>query len=278
MLSGFSDSEPGGETTGHEESGGVGLENPLSGWGGEGVAGKNEGSESLAAAFGLGDLQGEDDDTRSGREWELDESSISGMTATGDAESMTEEGSEIMTEEEPADEDSGPAREWELDESLVSGTTATGLSEIGVEEPSEQRTEDEPEDEASGTGREWEIDESALPEMGGPGAPEARDVQGTSETTPEEEPGSFEDASNQEVFRARRLARTIISDIALYNSRVVDDAIRSDTFFDVMGDEIREGMKLYNSRVSPEVRGTSDFYREAVEEYYQRRRSELAGR
>ncbi len=91
------------------------------------------------------------------------------------------------------------------------------------------------------------------------------------------EAGRDEDTSGQEIERARRLARTIMSDIALYHIRMVEDSIRNDTFFDVMGDEIREGMKLYNSRIAPEIRATSDFYREAVENFYQRRRAELAG-
>jgi len=76
--------------------------------------------------------------------------------------------------------------------------------------------------------------------------------------------------------RARRLARTIMSDIALYNTRVVENSIREDTFFQVMGEEIREGMKLYNSRVSQEIRAKTDYFREAVKDYYDRKRSELA--
>ncbi len=77
------------------------------------------------------------------------------------------------------------------------------------------------------------------------------------------------------VEKARRLAKTVMSDIALYNSNVVEDAIRNDTFFDILGDEIREGAKLYNSRVSPEVKAKGDYYREAIEEFLRKKREEL---
>ena len=77
------------------------------------------------------------------------------------------------------------------------------------------------------------------------------------------------------VEKARRFARTIMSDIALYNANIIEDAIRNDTFFDIMGEEIREGAKLYNSRISPEVKGSGDYYREAIEDFLQKKREEL---
>jgi len=77
------------------------------------------------------------------------------------------------------------------------------------------------------------------------------------------------------VEKARRLAKTVMSDIALYNANIVEDAIRNDTFFDILGEEIREGAQLYNSRVSPEVKATGDYYREAIEEFLRKKREEL---
>jgi len=77
------------------------------------------------------------------------------------------------------------------------------------------------------------------------------------------------------VEKARRFAKTVMSDIALYNANIVEDAIRNDTFFDILGEEIREGAKLYNSRVSPEVKATGDYYREAIEEFLRKKREEL---
>jgi len=77
------------------------------------------------------------------------------------------------------------------------------------------------------------------------------------------------------VEKARRFAKTVMSDIALYNANIVEDAIRNDTFFDILGEEIREGAKLYNSRVSSEVKATGDYYREAIEEFLRKKREEL---
>ncbi len=48
---------------------------------------------------------------------------------------------------------------------------------------------------------------------------------------------------------ARRLARAISSDLALYNEDKIAEGIRNDTLFDVMQDEIQEGRDLYQSRV-----------------------------
>ena len=52
---------------------------------------------------------------------------------------------------------------------------------------------------------------------------------------------------------ARRLARAISSDLALYNEDKIAEGIRNDTLFDVMQDEIQEGRDLYQSRVAPEL-------------------------
>jgi len=81
--------------------------------------------------------------------------------------------------------------------------------------------------------------------------------------------------AGEEIEKARRLARTILSDISLYNANVVDDAIRNDTFFDILGDEIREGVKLYNSRIPAEVRKTGDYFREAAQEFLAQKRKQL---
>lgn len=83
------------------------------------------------------------------------------------------------------------------------------------------------------------------------------------------------DKAGEEIEKARRLARTILSDISLYNANVVDDAVRNDTFFDILGDEIREGVKLYNSRIPAEVRKTGDYFKEAAQEFLAQKRKQL---
>ena len=63
---------------------------------------------------------------------------------------------------------------------------------------------------------------------------------------------------------ARRLARTILSDILLYNQAKVKEGIEKDSLFDVLNDELAEGKKYYETMVDEEVRQTTNFYSEAV--------------
>ena len=64
--------------------------------------------------------------------------------------------------------------------------------------------------------------------------------------------------------RARRLARTIVSDIALYNKDEIKRGIQNDTLFDDLGVEIERGRKLYSSRVAPDLQKKTNFYNQAI--------------
>ncbi len=48
---------------------------------------------------------------------------------------------------------------------------------------------------------------------------------------------------------AVRLARTIMSDIALYNQDVIRKSIKNDSLFEDLSEQLEEGRKLYDSRV-----------------------------
>ena len=63
---------------------------------------------------------------------------------------------------------------------------------------------------------------------------------------------------------AKRLARTIISDIVLYNQQKVKEGIEKDSLFDVLTDELAEGKKYYESMVEEEVRQSTNFFNEAL--------------
>ncbi len=52
---------------------------------------------------------------------------------------------------------------------------------------------------------------------------------------------------------ARRLARAISSDLALYNEDKVAEGVRNDNLFDVMQEHIQEGRDLFESRVAPDL-------------------------
>jgi len=63
---------------------------------------------------------------------------------------------------------------------------------------------------------------------------------------------------------AKRLARTIISDIVLYNQQKVKEGIEKDSLFDVLTDELAEGKKYYESMVEEEIRQSTNFFNEAL--------------
>jgi predicted Zn finger-like uncharacterized protein len=71
-------------------------------------------------------------------------------------------------------------------------------------------------------------------------------------------------AADEKIERAKRLARTIISDIYLYNTAKAEESIRNNTFSSVFASEIKEGLKLYENRISQEVRDKGDFFKEVL--------------
>jgi hypothetical protein len=52
---------------------------------------------------------------------------------------------------------------------------------------------------------------------------------------------------------AKRLARAILSDVAMYNPEKVENGIKNDNIFDVLKDELEEGRQHFYSRVSPDL-------------------------
>lgn len=131
-----------------------------------------------------------------------------------------------------------------------------------------------------------------IPETGpaapGPEGKEPPEEKPAIGRTPEERPpletekpaqpfgGAPQPEGNILVEKARRLARTILSDIYLYSKAKVDDSIRQDTFQSTFAGELREGLKLYETRVSAEVKNMGDFYNEAINNFIAKRKSELS--
>ena len=81
---------------------------------------------------------------------------------------------------------------------------------------------------------------------------------------------------SKEHEEARRLARIIVSDIVLYNKKKVDEGIRSNTFYELLKEEIEEGRKHYESRIPPEVQKVRDFFKEAFEDYIKKKKGQSA--
>lgn len=53
--------------------------------------------------------------------------------------------------------------------------------------------------------------------------------------------------------QAKRLARAILSDVAMYNKEKVENGIKNDNIFDVLSEELEEGRQHFLSRVSSDV-------------------------
>jgi hypothetical protein len=68
----------------------------------------------------------------------------------------------------------------------------------------------------------------------------------------------------EDADKARRLARTIVSDIALYNREEIRKGIKDDNVFELLAVELERGNKLYLSRVSPEIQKQKNFYNQAI--------------
>lgn len=63
---------------------------------------------------------------------------------------------------------------------------------------------------------------------------------------------------------ARRIARAVVSDIALYNAKKVEEGIGNDTLFDLLREEIEEGRTYYLSRIDPEIARSTNFFNFAL--------------
>jgi hypothetical protein len=63
--------------------------------------------------------------------------------------------------------------------------------------------------------------------------------------------------------QAKRLARAILSDVALYNREKLEAGIKNDTLFEDLKDQLEEGRQHFVSRVAPQL-ASSNIYDLAV--------------
>jgi len=120
------------------------------------------------------------------------------------------------------------------------------------------------------------------PQPTAPKAPEQKPAERDAAALIREEPvtpapRSAADVKTDELIeKARRLSRTIINDIYLYNSAKVDEAVRRGDFYAVFGSEVKEGFKLYENRIPQETRKKADFYREAIDNFLVAKKKSLS--
>jgi CheY-like chemotaxis protein len=77
-----------------------------------------------------------------------------------------------------------------------------------------------------------------------------------------------------DVERAKRLARTVFADIELYNPEKTMESIKEGTFQSVFASDLKEGLRHYRKRVSEEIRGKGDFFKDALADFVEKKRRE----
>ena len=76
-----------------------------------------------------------------------------------------------------------------------------------------------------------------------------------------------EETDPEAVEKAKRFARIIVSDIALYNQEAVIEGVRNGTFYDLLKDDVEEGRLLFEDRVPQAIRARRDYYTETIENF-----------
>ena len=75
--------------------------------------------------------------------------------------------------------------------------------------------------------------------------------------------------------KARRLARIIVTDIALYNQKKVEEGVRNGTFYELFEEELQDGRLFYNRRVAEQVREGTAYLEDALEDFISQKKSDL---
>ena len=121
-----------------------------------------------------------------------------------------------------------------------------------------------------------------IPEPPAPSIPPTVERQMEPETAPDKQPAterqavdSRQTADHQQVEAARRFARIILSDIALYNQGVVEEGIRAWNFEEALAPELKEGRDLYNGRVSREVIESGDYFADETAKFIEKKRQTM---
>jgi predicted Zn finger-like uncharacterized protein len=75
--------------------------------------------------------------------------------------------------------------------------------------------------------------------------------------------------------KARRLARIIVTDIALYNQKKVEEGVRNGTFYELFEEELNDGRLFFNRRVSELVREGTTYLEDALKDFISQKKSDL---
>jgi CheY-like chemotaxis protein len=75
------------------------------------------------------------------------------------------------------------------------------------------------------------------------------------------------EADPEAMEKARRFARIIVSDIALYNQEAVIEGLKNGTFYELLKSDVAEGRELYEGRVPGVIKAKKDYYQEAFDNF-----------
>jgi predicted Zn finger-like uncharacterized protein len=76
-----------------------------------------------------------------------------------------------------------------------------------------------------------------------------------------------EEADPEAVEKARRFARIIVSDVALYNQDAVVEGLKNGTFYELLKNDVDEGRELYEKRIPSAIKSRKDYYQEAFDNF-----------
>ena len=91
-----------------------------------------------------------------------------------------------------------------------------------------------------------------------------------------EEPGNDDSKPIDLMEHAQRLARTILTDILLYNLEKADQWILEDKFRTELAAEIQEGEQYFLSKITSDRPEIPEIYHHTIDEYLRKRKRELA--
>jgi predicted Zn finger-like uncharacterized protein len=117
--------------------------------------------------------------------------------------------------------------------------------------------------------------EEQLPAVTVPMVAERDFVDLTNSRIQKEEEQNVLRPDEETITRGRRLARIIVSDIALYHEARVNEGVRSGTFMELFAAEIREGQDLLAKRIGADVCARENFLENAFAAFIERRQKEL---
>jgi len=76
-----------------------------------------------------------------------------------------------------------------------------------------------------------------------------------------------DEADPEAVEKARRFARIIVSDVALYNQDAVIEGLKNGTFYELLKNDVDEGRELYEKRIPAAIKSRKDYYQEAFDNF-----------